>query len=152
MRNGNRIILALALIATIAGASRAEAQSGPTWSRTESIPYLLGDVGPLLGATQAIRFGRTAGAYFTVTVDDEADRPVGGILTITDWYGNVIAYRPFCGTSGTVESNDGYLTVHLDAPGDVQGAHWFNGPGCTDIGPVALGATRGVVHVTYTGG
>jgi hypothetical protein len=162
-------VLALVIAATaITGAlTPGEARADDGWTTTSTREYIVGDVGPLgntIGHVVQSRcgfgtlcFGRTVGDTFTVTVDDDSGRAVGGVIHLTGRGGWRVLSRTFCGTSGPVPALPGELTVYLDAPGDVRGAHWFGGPGCTEINPLGgtigattAGATSGRVTVTYS--
>ncbi len=162
----------MAIAAIIAGAAPVEARAGKRWTETRTQHYLVGDVGPLpdpLGQALtwpscaivtpsggSLCFGSTLGDTFTVGITDDSGRQVGGIVIIEARNGRT-HHRPFCGTTGPLPVVRGDLYVHLDAPGDVRGAHWYDGPGCTEIrqfGTAATtqGVTSGRVDVTFTTG
>lgn len=154
---------------TLAGAlAPLDARAGVGWTRTRTEAYDMGDVGPMLGMLSTggcglgtVCFGYPIGDTFTVKIVDDSGRKVGGVVRVVNSGGWTVLYRPFCGTTGPLSSVRGKLTVHLDAPGDVSGTHWFNGPGCREIDPLlgtvggamgatTRGATSGRVHVTFT--
>lgn len=160
-------VLLIILAAISAAATPLEARADDAWSETRTERYLVGDVGPLRDPVgQALTapsctlgsvcFGSTVGDTFTVEVSDDSGRRVGGVVIIAG-SGGTDLYRPFCGTTGHLPVVRGRLSVHLDAPGDVRGAHWYGGPGCTEIRPLGTtagattqGATSGRVQVTFT--
>jgi hypothetical protein len=165
-------LIALAIAATtISGAlAPMDAHASDRVAATRTQRYLVGDAGPMrdpLGQALtspscgivtlgSLCFGATVGDTFTVEVTDDSGRDVGGIVILSTRGGRTVAH-PFCGTTGSLPAVRGDLAVHLDAPGDVRGAHWFGGPGCAEINPLGgttgattLGATSGSVQVTFT--
>ncbi len=162
--------LVAAVMAITAVVSPLDAQARDGWTKTRTEAYRVGDVGPLRDPVgQALTspscgvvtlgslcFGRTAGDSFTVRIQDDSGRKVGGVLVIEARHRRPVS-SAFCGQTGPLPVVPGDLAVHLDAPGDVRGRHWFGGPGCTEIRPLGnttgattLGATSGRVHVTLT--
>ena len=161
------LLAALVVVTTIFGAwAPMDARAREGWTSTRSKSYLVGDVGPMRDMPgQALTFptctlgslcfGDTVGDTFTVRIHDDSGRKVGGIVVIENRFGTVS--HLVCGTSQPLRVVPGRLAVHLDAPGDVRGAHWFGGPGCTEIRPfggttgaTTRGATTGRVDVTFT--
>ena len=157
----------LALIVTMGVVDAPPATAGDGWTVTRTDFYRMGDVGPLgntvsLGTapcwsdTGSVCFGQTVGDTFSVRITDDSGRKVGGVIHI-EREGWTVFSRPFCGQSEALPVIAGELTVFVDAPGDVRGAHWFGGPGCTEIMPLGTttgattqGATCGSVRVTFT--
>ncbi len=153
-------VVAIATTTSVVAVPDARAKHD-LWPQKRTASYQMGDVGPMLGGLGCGRgaacFGRTVGDTFAVKVEDDSGRRVGGVVRVTNRGGWTVLYRPFCGTSTRLPSVAGNLTVYLDAPGDIYPAHWFGGPGCTDIRPLGQtpvwttqGATSGKVHVTFT--
>lgn len=158
------VVAVVAVTAVTGGWAPMDARASDTWTTTKTEPYDMGDLGPvpnlpghlMLGTCHSgtVCFGSTVGDTFTVTVKDQSGREVGGVIAIRGKSGGL--YRPFCGTSKPLPAVAGDLSVHLDAPGDVSGAHWYGGPGCAEIRPTGettgatAGATSGWVHVMFT--
>lgn len=131
------------------------------WTRDHTRDYVMGDVGPFAGGlgcpAGTTCFGFVHGDTFSVTIEDDSGRRVGGVVRIRAYRVGTVFVRPFCGSIGPTSLPWGHLTVHLDAPGDVRGTHWYGGPGCAEIAPLGgtvgrttLGATSGQVHLTVT--
>ena len=161
------LLAALVVVTTISGAwAPTDARASDGWTSRRTLPYLVGDVGPMRDMPgQALTFptctlgslcfGDTVGETFTVRIRDDSGRAVGGVVVIENRHGTV--FHLVCGTSKSLRVVPGRLAVHLDAPGDVRGAHWFGGPGCAEIRPLGgttgattRGATSGWVDVTFT--
>ena len=157
-----RVAKALLAVGVLAAVVVAPAPADATVSYTRTEHYVGGDGGPLLGGTSqcvtrpsngAVCFGVTWADAVEIHVEDDSGRPVGGIVRIDSDGGWNVTWRRFCGSSGPIPISQpgNALNVFLDAPGDVRGAHWFDGPGCSEVaGVTTLGATSGRVHATFT--
>ncbi len=165
-RTRSRSAALLAVVVTIAVTTGllvpAQAQASHRWTWTRTVSYDTGDFGPLLGGwllgmggcnLGTVCLGHALGDSYTVRIEDDSGRVVGGVLTVGSQHA-----RPFCGSIGPLTPAPGLIRIYLDAPGDVRGTHWHNGPGCTEVRPfggmtgaTTLGATSGRVHITFTG-
>lgn len=147
-------VAALAALTWIPAPARASVQT-----RVEH--YTGGDAGPLVGGTAqcitkpssgAVCFGHTDADAVQITVEDDSGRPVGGLIEIGAEGAGRTRYL-FCGSSPRLSITHwrAYVNVYLDGTGDARQLHWFNGPGCAEVGGVAtLGATSGRVRATFS--
>ena len=166
MRARRAALLAATLAAVVitSALTPVDVRAADGWTSTRTETYVHGDVGPMLGMLSTggcgfgtVCLGDTVGDTFTVVVIDDSGRRVGGVVQVRSRGGWTVLSQPFCGSSGPLRAVHGTLTVHLDAPGDVSGAHWFGGPGCREINPLGgpagattQGVTSGRVRVTFT--
>jgi hypothetical protein len=139
----------LALLVLLALVPTTNAVASDDGSVTMTRHYVGGEVGPLLGLMPCselgrVCFGRSPSGLVEITIEDQSGLPVGGILQVDGGSG-----RPFCGSTGRIPVQPGgFVSVSLDSVGDVRGAHWHNGPGCSG----GTGASRGRVVATFRSG